>query len=286
MLRIPRLPGLTRKALRKRTSPPPPPSSPPAPQRAEKRPESRRNRSLGRSLLRWSGRLALMMIGAAGGVLTFHFLIMPLFVRMGQETTVPDFKGLPAATVNQLLQEALLQPGRISQAIDEQIPAGRVMRQNPPADMQVKQNREIDLVISLGPKDARVPEIEGESIVHARYLLARERIAVGNVCRVTSLSVPRDHIVATAPPVNSQMAGRRSVDLLVSDGRPRQRFLMPDFSGMDAGGVERMLQEKGFNVRRRLWPGVRGQSELVVEQTPPPGYPIEKDGTVEIVVGS
>ena len=61
--------------------------------------------------------------------------------------------------------------------------------------------------------------------------------------------------------------------------------MMPDLRGLDAEVAVRLLEQRGIQVRQKLWPGSRGGMNRVVEQTPPRGYPIEEGGTVEIVTG-
>ncbi len=238
-----------------------------------------------RTVGRWLRNGLLVGLGGLGAVLLFHLFIMPLFVRHGQETGVPDIRGLPVREVTGLVAGASLAMGRVTKAVDEHIPAGRIVRQNPPPGSSVKKGRELDLVVSLGPATLRVPELEGESLLHARFLLAREGIMVGKIRTVACRAVPREHIVAVSPPPGTRLAGKVTVDLLVSAGGSGQRYLMPDLRGMEAGGAKEMLEAAGLQVHRRMWPGSRGLTNQIVEQTPPPGYPIEKGGTVEIVTG-
>ncbi len=234
---------------------------------------------------RWIGRLFLMGLGGIGSVLLFQFLIMPLVVRHGREVIVPDLRGLPGEDVPSALAEISLRTGLIRETVDDHIPAGRVLQQNPPPDSQVKVGREVDLIISLGCRQALVPQLEGESIVHSRFLLARDGITVGRIRRVQSQTIPPDHVVATSPPVGCSLTGRTEVDLLVSEGIRPEVYLMADFTGQDAGEIETMLTNKGFIVERKIWPGSNSQSTRIIEQTPPPGYPIELSGTIEIITG-
>ena len=227
----------------------------------------------------------MIPLGGLCAGLLFHLVIMPVFVRRGQETVVPDVRGLPLSEVARVLAGAVLAEGSITPIVDEHVAAGRVFRQNPPPEFRVKKGREVNLVISLGPAALRVPQLERESLVHARFLLAREGMAVGHIRTVSSQTVPRDQVVAANPAPGSRLSGRSTVDLLVSAGPHRQRFLMPDLRGWDAGTAERLLEQSGIQVRRKLWPGSRSGMNRVVEQTPPRGYPIEEGGTVEILTG-
>ena len=230
-------------------------------------------------------RLIMMGLGGVAAILLFHFIIMPLFVRHGQETAVPDLRGLPVEEVAPLIRSAQMIPGRITEVVDEHIPAGRVTRQIPGPDLRVKRGRELALVVSRGAAALRVPDLEGESLVHARFLLAREAIEVGKVRCVASRLNARDEIIAASPPSGAPMGGRRAVDLLVSTGPPVRRFLMPDLRGREIRSVQEGLEARGFQVMRRIWRGGGDRPNQIVEQTPPPGYPVHEGGTIELMTG-
>jgi len=244
-----------------------------------------RLRRLPRSLWSLAVPLLLIAIGGGGAVLVFQFLVMPTFVRQGQDTGVPDVRGLSLTDAEPLLQQAQLRTGLVSNAADEHIPPGRVMRQNPPPDYSVKQGREVDLVVSLGPEEQRVPPLEGESRVHARFLLAREGLNVGKVRSIGSDEVPADHVVTSSPRPGRGAAGHDAIDLLVSTGPILERYLMPDLRGQDADQMEAALIEAGLTVRRRVRPGARTRLGQIVEQSPPPGHPVAGGGIVEITTG-
>jgi serine/threonine-protein kinase len=237
------------------------------------------------ALRRGLTRLLWIGLGAASGVLLFHLLVMPRFVRRGEETLVPDLRGLPATEMERLLEGGHLRAGSLARAHDDQIPIGRILRQSPPPGFRVKRGREVDMVVSLGPEALRVPSLEGESLVHARFLLQQLGLEVGKVRRAESASLPANHLIATSPRPGTPLHGRAAVDLLVSSG-PTPRYLrMPDLRGRNAEETARQLADAGFTVGRRLWPGARTGFGEVRDQTPPVGYPIRVGGTVELVTG-
>lgn len=234
---------------------------------------------------RWGYRLTMMALGALAAVVLFHFLIMPLFVRHGQETEVPDLRGLPIEEVDPLIRAAQMIPGQVTEVVDEHIPAGRIARQIPAPGLRVKRGRELTLVVSRGAATLRVPDLEGESLVHARFLLARESIEVGKVRFISSRLHARDEVIAASPPSGASMGGRRAVDLLVSTGSAPARYLMPDLRGREIGPVQEALAARGFQVMRRIWRAGGGPANQIVEQTPPPGYPVRDGGTIELMTG-
>jgi len=233
----------------------------------------------------WLHRALLAVLGAMCGVLFFQLIVMPRIVRHDQEAIVPDLRGLPAAEVEPLLEAQQLRLGLRTEAYNDHIPIGHILRHAPTPGFRVKCGRAVDLVVSLGPEALRVPALEGESLVHARFLLLRAGLQEGRLSHVYSADVASNHIVAASPRPGTPLRGRGSVDLLVSRGASRRLILMPDVRGADVRRAEAFLSAAGFEVGRRRWPGGPVQAPAVVDQTPPPGYPIESGGTVELLAG-
>jgi eukaryotic-like serine/threonine-protein kinase len=230
--------------------------------------------------------LAWVALGAAAAVILFQVAIMPIAVKHAHDAAVPDLHGLSASDAAPLIERAALTSGSVTEVVDDFIPAGRIVRQSPQAGARVRRGRQIDLVVSAGPTTHRVPKLAGETLFHARFVLQREEIRIGKVRRITHRSLPADCVVASWPQSGTPLGRRPTVDLLVSSGPPPTRFLMPDLRGLDAQAVKRTLQAAGMQVRQRTRPTGGERAGEVVEQTPPPGYPLEAGGTVEIMTGS
>jgi len=241
---------------------------------------------------RWTGRLRRRLLrwvqigaGALIGLLLVHFLVMPLFVRHGADTLVPDLRGLPLSSVEGQLAERALVRGDVTRAHDEHIPIGRIVRHNPPAGLRVKEGRGVDFIVSLGPAALRVPPLEGESLVHARFLLEQAGLALGKLRRIALSGQPADRIVATRPRPGTPLRGQAAVDLLVSSEGSPARYVMPAVRGRAPGATAAALRAQGFSVRQRNLPGLGGGDGRILEQTPPAGYPVRRGGTIELIVG-
>ncbi len=236
-------------------------------------------------LLRWMVRLALVAAGALAAVLLFHFVVMPLFVRHGQETRVPDVRGLTLPEAEALLVRADLGRGRVVEVHDVGTPSGRIVRQAPGSGYHVKSGRDVELVVSLGPATRRIPPLTGESLVHARFLLAREGIPVGKVREIVHPGMPAGHVLASSPAPGARLGRREAVDLLVTHGPRPRRYLMPDLKGREARATQEALEAAGLRVSLRIWRSPEARPNEIFEQTPPPGHPIDAGGMVEILTG-
>ncbi len=230
-------------------------------------------------------RIGWVLAGALAGLLCFHLVIMPRFVRHGSETEVPDLRGCSGQEASRALQAADLQIGSTSQAHDDEVAMGRVVRHAPRAGARVKRRRAVDLVISLGPTALRVPAVEGESPVHARFLLSQKGLIAGRSRTVRSAEVPADRIVAASPRPGTSLRGKAVVDLLTSAGPPTEYWLMPDMRGTAAEAAAGWLEALGMQVEQKSRSAGGSDRGRVLEQNPAAGHPIEEGGIVELVSG-
>lgn len=231
------------------------------------------------------GLVILFVVGAfVFGGLAMNYIVMPLVVHQRVSVIVPDVRGMSE-------QQARGQVERVSLAFrvdrgqhNTEIPEGYVISQRPRPNDTVKSGRVMTVVISLGPKTQRVPDLKEMSLRQGRLLLDRQKLAIGNVSRVLREGDARETVLSSSPGPGIEVAEGTEVDLLVVvGGRPR-RYMMPDLSGQDLLFIRAKLEKSGFRIRnvryeRRL--GV--YPNTVVDQVPKPGAMIREGDSIELV---
>ena len=236
-------------------------------------------------LMERSRRWLLIALGMIGAVVLFQVVVMPIAVLHAYDAVVPDLRGLTAAEATPRIEQATLSEGRVDEAIDDRIAAGRIVRQSPLPGLRVRRGREVSFVVSAGPATHHVPELTGDTVFHARFLLERQGVQLGRTRTVTHPSFPSDRILACSPPPGTPLGRRAVVNLLVSGGPPPGRYYMPDLRGLDSEVARGALEAAGLRVTERVRNSGSEWPNEIVEQTPPPGYPIPAGGTVEIQTG-
>jgi len=240
---------------------------------------------------RWRGlpfgvRLFLLA-GAAFtvGLASVNYVLMPLVVHRSGEVRVPDLVGLPAEEASSALEEVGLVMRTLGEAYDAEVPAGRVLRQDPEAGTSVRRNRSVSVLVSKGPDVATVPRLEGESLRHARMLLARLGLREGEIAHSFSPEVPADHVIGTDPPPGTSLKKGEGVSLLVSLGPRVRDYVMPDLRGLPLHETAASLEALGFAVRvkERGWTGFFRRSEPSIEkQRPLPGKRVRRGDEIEL----
>lgn len=183
-----------------------------------------------------------------------------------KEITVPNVVEESKENAVAILEAAGLTNIAFSESHHDTIPANHVIRQKPGANQVVKQNRTIELVISLGPVLIDVPSVEGLDV----------RVAEANLQAVGLKAVREyeysethaaDIVIRQDPLAGVQIAKDQEVKLVVSAG-PRP-FKMPNVIGKTLDEAENVLEDLKVEVRR-AWNPSQGDSPggIVTDQTP------------------
>jgi serine/threonine-protein kinase len=191
----------------------------------------------------------------------------------------PDKAAAAVRAVGLQLEE---QSGRAR--YDDKVPRGHVLIQQPEGGSLAKPAQAVRVVLSLGARQIRVPELDGLAPRAAALKLSRESLALGPVSWYRDPSAPQG-IVAQDPDAETPAAKGELVHVLMSRGAPDVRMVMPDFVGKDAQVVRERLEKFGFRVgsaRFEAYDGVRANT--VLKQFPPAGYPLSNHEVVSLTV--
>jgi serine/threonine-protein kinase len=205
---------------------------------------------------------------------------------VGRSVAVPDLTG---KTPDEALRAALDAGLQIEQQdgrarYDDKVPRGKVLLQQPEAGSLAKPSQAIRVVLSLGPREIRIPDLNGLAPRAAALKLSRESLELGTVSWYRDPAAPPG-ILAQDPEPDAPAKRGEAVRVLMSRGAADVRILMPDFVGKDAQAVKAHLEKFGFKVgsaRVEAYDGVA--PDTVLKQFPPAGYPLSNKEVVSLTV--
>ncbi len=205
---------------------------------------------------------------------------------VGRSVAVPDLTGKSPEDARRLARALGLQlEEQESRArFDERIPRGRVLLQQPEAGSLAKPAQLVRVVLSLGPRELRVPDLTGLAPRAAALKLSRESLELGAASWFRDPGAPAG-IVAQDPEPETPAGKGDAVRVLMSRGAGEARIVMPDFVGKDAEAVKARLEKFGFRVgsaRFEAYEGVRPNT--ILKQFPPAGYPLSTREVVSLTV--
>jgi serine/threonine-protein kinase len=231
----------------------------------------------------WGASKVVVLVGA---LLATYLLFAAASMRVAlktREVIVPEIAGLTVNEATTMLAESGLAL-RVEEGfrVDPNVPAGRIVAQQPEAGLRSRRQRSIRAWVSSGPPVTIVPAVAGMPERSARIRLQQDRLDLDEVAEIRSSRYDPGFVVAQSPPPKSQAS---RVALLVNRGERGASYVMPDLIGVNGDRAAELLRARGFRVSvvgEHPYPGV--PAGLVIRQHPQGGFQIAPGEPISLEV--
>jgi serine/threonine-protein kinase len=214
------------------------------------------------------------------GLLVVAAVVAALLLSGGTQVEVPRVVGAPEAAAKQALSRAGL-ASDVSRETSDTVPAGTVFGQDPAPGAMVDEGAVVQLVVSDGPGQARIPDLTNQGRTSARRAL--EDLGFRVVERPdTSDSVRTNRVIETIPAAGDVVSKGETVTLVVSTGA--ERVTVPDVVGQPRAQAERTLKDAGFDVSVAEQEDETREPGTVLTQDPAAEGQARKGATVTLTV--
>jgi len=190
------------------------------------------------------GALAMLAVALVSAFITMRFAIH------GREAVVPELVGLSAADAGRAAGHVGLNLTVENRFYSPEVPAGRILAQDPAPGSRVRREWAVRVTQSLGPQRVSVPDLTGESERAATVSIRRLTLEPGVVGK---LGVPGDIdiVLAQTPQANSGGADSPRVSLLVSDPASVQppAYVMPQLVGLTYSAAAERAAMAGLHLQ-------------------------------------
>jgi serine/threonine-protein kinase len=233
------------------------------------------------------------------GVLAYALLVLVVFLAAGYQAfsffvrsgvmTVPDVTGMSRAEAADSLADLGLTLRRAdgSGRYDDRIAAGRVVRQSPDAHTVVKRGSSVEVVLSLGPRRVKVPNLEGKALPAAQVTLSAIGLEVGSILGAFDARKQPGAVLEQDPDAGEDVPPASPVNLLLAMATPGRRYVMPDLVYRHYDQVRPFFESRGFRfgtVKFERYEGVA--AGVILRQFPLPGHPLTANDPVSLVVAT
>ena len=170
--------------------------------------------------LRFTLPALLLSIGVVVGTIwTLTQVFDGLPVDGGAPTLVeiPDLTGSEQAQALQDLQSLGFKVG-IENAADSSVPAGSVIRTQPPSNTIIDPDSLVTIIVSVGPEAFPIPYVLDIETERAVYVVEESGFILGQLLEVNDNNIPRGFVISQNPVAGTKMSPGSSVDLVVSKG--------------------------------------------------------------------
>jgi serine/threonine protein kinase/beta-lactam-binding protein with PASTA domain len=160
------------------------------------------------------------------------------------------------------------------------VPAGQVMRTDPPAGTTVKRDQTVTVYVSTGPPSVDVPDVKNRKKDKANDLLTNAGFKVA-FTEDFSETVDEGLVISQTPDSGGTAAKFSTVNVVVSKGKPL--VTLPDIpNGTDADAARATLEQLGLKVKFNKQFG--GFLNKVVAMDPKAGSQVRKGDEVLLTV--
>jgi beta-lactam-binding protein with PASTA domain len=210
-------------------------------------------------------------------------------VRSGT-TRVPPVRGVSRAEATTLLADQGLRM-RVDEEeegrYDNEVPIGRVVRQQPDAGTFVKRGSSVQVIFSKGPQRVEVPDLAGKNLPASQAALSGAGLSLGQLLGAFSRDVPEGTVLGQDPGVGDAVAPGTPVNMLLVMSVQRERYVMPDLVYRNYDQVLPYFERYGFplgSVKYERYEGVA--AGVILRQYPLPGHPFTRQDNISLVVAT
>jgi eukaryotic-like serine/threonine-protein kinase len=208
--------------------------------------------------------------------------LVALQVSSGPGTVqVPLVVGLKESTATKALNRRGLNVDTTSQHSGT-VPKGDVISSSPADGTTVQKGSRVDLVISSGPVQVKVPDVTNQDTASAHSELRNAGLTYTD--NQVTATQPKGTVISQTPTSGTSVDKGSTVTLTISKGPDTAK--VPDVTGQTQAAATAALQAAGFQVQAKQ-KVTRDQSQngLVVHQRPAVGTQLKKGRTVVIYIG-
>ena len=236
-----------------------------------------------RERVEWLSRVALLVFILASAAFLSAITAMRIAIP-GRETTMPNLVGKNVAEASKMLSSNGLVL-RVADHVYSDLPINVVVRQTPPPGMLMKKSQLAHVVLSLGQRQLQIPLLEGNTLRASRIELLRTGLQVGEVSSIAMPDQPVDTVVVQSPRPGGGAATPK-VDVLVSQGRREQAFVMPHLIGLSEIDAQHRLDVAGLRRKVNYVAAPQWPHAAVIDQSPAAGQRISASAVIELTVAN
>ena len=194
---------------------------------------------------------------------------------------IPDLTGSEQAQALLDLQNLGFRVG-IENAADPVVPAGAVIRTQPPANTVTNPDTLVTIIVSVGPEAFPIPYVLDLETERAIYVIEESGFTIGQTLEVNDDTVPRGFVISQNPVAGTKMGPSSNVDLVISAGP--SLIVISDLSRKSPEDAIQILETLGFEYEIIEEYSENVDVGLVSHTLPGQGEIVTLDQVIQVIV--
>lgn len=224
----------------------------------------------------------VIFIAGAG---TSAYLTLTWIIKSEATVVVPALKGKEVVYALQVLSDLGLNTRIKSSRYSADIPTRHVIAQDPSPGSEIKQGRNVRLVISKGQRALPIPQLTGLPLRQALLVLEENGLCPGTRARSKHADLQPDIIIAQSPSPGVIINRDVCVDLLISSGPYQDAFVMSNLTTLPVDDAILKIEAGNLKLGNITTAAARGLTpNAVAGQTPLAGHRVVAGQRVHLSV--
>ena len=194
---------------------------------------------------------------------------------------IPDLTGSEQAQALEDLQNLGFKIG-IENSADASVPAGSVIRTQPPSNTIVNPDSLVTIIVSVGPEAFPIPYVLDIETERAIYIVEESGFTLGQLLEVNDENIPRGFIISQNPVAGTKMSPGTAVDLVISKGP--SLIEISDLSRKSPEDAIQILETLGFEYELIEEYSEDVEIGLVSGTIPEAGEIVTPDELIQVIV--
>jgi len=194
---------------------------------------------------------------------------------------IPDLTGSEQAQALEDLQKLGFKVG-IENSADTSVPAGSVIRTQPPSNTIINPDSLVTIIVSVGPEAFPVPYVLDIETERAVYVIEESGFVLGQLLEVNDENIPRGFVISQNPVAGTKMSPGTIVDLVVSKGP--SLIEISDLSRKSPEDAIQILETLGFEYELIEEYSEDVEIGLVSGTLPEAGEIVTPDQLIQVIV--
>ena len=194
---------------------------------------------------------------------------------------IPDLTGSEQAQALEDLQNLGFKVG-IENSADASVPAGSVIRTQPPSNTIINPDSLVTIIVSVGPEAFPIPYVLDIETERAIYVVEESGFTLGQLLEVNDENIPRGFVISQNPVAGTKMSPGTTVDLVVSKGP--SLIEISDLSRKSPEDAIQILETLGFEYELIEEYSEDVEIGLVSGTIPKAGEIVTPDELIQVIV--
>ncbi len=204
---------------------------------------------------------------------------------MIKEVEVPDIEGLSLDEASGILRDKQLSLDIIGDRHSTDIEEGHIISQQPAIGTSVEILSSVKVIVSLGPKTIKVPNVTGKPEEEAVKELEEKGLEVAGREYRPDDKYPRGVVIAQSIQHDTEVLSGTTIDLVISDGSDTSVIKVPEYTGLKIDSVKELIISDNLS-QGEVFESYSDEvpKGIVLKQKPEAGVYVEENREIDLWV--